>query len=148
MSFLVTNQPVIARNLCNFSAVRQIHNKLETLLGDNRAYLNGIYFCPHHPDKGYEGENKAYKIDCECRKPKTGMILQAIREYNIDPAMSWMIGDSTVDIQTGINAGIKTILVRTGNSGTDNKYPCHPDHICDNLESAVDLILSHTGFVH
>jgi len=141
LAFLITNQPVVARNLCDILTVKQIHNKLETLLGKEGAYLNDIYFCPHHPDKGYPEENKDYKIDCNCRKPKTGMIEKAAEEYNIDTDSSWFIGDSTIDIQTGINAGVKTILVRTGQGGKGRKYQCTPDFEFENLEIAIDFIL-------
>ena len=141
LAFLITNQPVVARNLCDISTVKQIHNKLETLLGEQGAYLNDIYFCPHHPDKGYSEEDKNYKVDCNCRKPKTGMIEKATREYNIDIESSWFIGDTTVDIQTGINARLKTILVRTGREGKDRTYRCTPDFEFENLEIAIDFIL-------
>ncbi|MBI3378872.1 MAG: HAD-IIIA family hydrolase [Nitrospirae bacterium] len=142
LSFLITNQPVVARNLCDTSVIAQIHNKLETLLGREGAYLNDIYFCPHHPDKGYPGENPDFKIDCDCRKPKTGMISKAVKEYNVDVESSWFIGDRTADIQTGKNAGMKTILVRTGNAGKDGKFEVSSDYIFDNIGDAVDFILS------
>ncbi|KJU81305.1 histidinol-phosphate phosphatase family protein [Candidatus Magnetobacterium bavaricum] len=142
LSFIVTNQPVVARNICDTATVVGIHNKIETLLGHERAYIDRIYFCPHHPDRGYQGENLTYKIDCECRKPETGMILQAIEQYNIDVELSWMIGDTTTDIQTGINAGIKTILVRTGKGGKDNKYNVTANLILNNISDAVDYIIS------
>ncbi|MBA4322614.1 MAG: D,D-heptose 1,7-bisphosphate phosphatase [Odoribacter sp.] len=141
LSILITNQPVVARNLCDLSTIRVIHNKLETLLGRERAYLDDIYFCPHHPHKGYPEENPLFKIACNCRKPATGMIEQAVNEYNIDIESSWIIGDSTTDIQTGINAGLRTIMVRTGEGGKDGKFQCSPDFAFDNLESAVDFVL-------
>ena len=141
LCFLITNQPVVARNLCDMPVIKQIHNKLETLLGKTGAYLNDIYFCPHHPDKGYPGENKEFKIGCDCRKPKTGMIEKAVKEYNVDVESSWFIGDTTTDIQTGIIAGLQTILVRTGKGGKDRKFHCIPDFVFDNLEEAVDFIL-------
>lgn len=141
MSFLVTNQPVVARNLCDIKTVQHIHNKIETVLGKSGAYFNDIYFCPHHPDKGYPEENKDYKIDCDCRKPKIGMIKKAVEEYNVDIDNSWFIGDRTTDIQTGINAGLRTILVRTGKGGQDGKFQCTPDYVFDNMEMGVDFIL-------
>lgn len=144
LSFLITNQPVVARNLCDISVVTRIHSKLETLLGREGAYLNDIYFCPHHPDKGYPEENPDYKIECECRKPKTGMINRALSDYNIDIEASWLIGDMTVDVQTGINANMKTILVRTGKGGQDKKFEASPDLVFDNIADAVDFILSKT----
>lgn len=142
LSFLITNQPVVARNLCDTAAIRQIHNKLETLLGIGGAYLNDIYFCPHHPERGYPEENSEFKIDCDCRKPKAGMISKAVKEYNVDIESSWVIGDRTTDIQTGKNAGMKTALVRTGRGGEDGKFEVNPDYIFDNIEDAVDFILS------
>jgi histidinol-phosphate phosphatase family protein len=81
LSFVVTNQPVVARNLCSIEDVREVHRKLETLLGEEGAYVDGIYFCPRHPDRGYPEENPLFKIDCRCRKPKTGMIEAAGRDY-------------------------------------------------------------------
>lgn len=141
LAFLITNQPVVARNLCRMEDVRFIHNKLETLLGRDYAYLNDIYFCPHHPDRGYPGENVAFKVACDCRKPDTGMIKRASEEYNVDIKSSWFIGDTTLDIQTGINAGMRTILVRTGKGGQDGKLSVVPDFIFDDLKVAVDFIL-------
>jgi histidinol-phosphate phosphatase family protein len=142
LAILCTNQPVVARNLCTLEELRSIHNRLETLLGRDHAFLNDIYFCPHHPDRGYPGENAGFKIDCDCRKPQTGMIKMAVEEYNVDIESSWFIGDATMDIQTGVNAGLKTILVRTGKGGKDGRYPCSPDYEFDDLESAVEFILN------
>lgn len=141
MAFLITNQPMVARNLCDIPTVKEIHNKLETLLGEEGAYLNDIYFCPHHPDSGYPEENKEFKIDCTCRKPKPGMINRAVKKYNVDVESSWFIGDTTTDIQAGINAGLKTALVRTGKGGKDGKFNIVPDLVSDNIEDAVDYIL-------
>ena len=107
LAVVVTNQPVIARNLCDFDELRDIHNRLETLLGEQNAYLDAIYFCPHHPDKGYPEERVEFKIECDCRKPKPGMILKAAQDYNIDLANSYMIGDRKSDVLAGENAGVK-----------------------------------------
>ena len=107
----MTNQPVIARGEVTFDELKNIHNKMETLLGNDGAYLDGIYYCPHHPHKGYEGEIPELKIDCDCRKPKPGMLLQASKDFNIDLNESWMIGDSDNDILAGENAGCKTARV-------------------------------------
>lgn len=111
LAIVVTNQPVIARGEVTVPQLRQIHNKMETLLGRQGAYLNAIYYCPHHPDRGYPGEIKELKITCECRKPKPGMLLKAAEEYNIDLSSSWMVGDGKNDIQAGINAGCHTALI-------------------------------------
>lgn len=142
LCFLITNQPVVARNLCDISTVKKIHNKLETLLGKEGAYLNDIYFCPHHMEKGYPEENPFFKVNCECRKPKTSMIDKAVEEYNIDKQSSWIIGDTTTDIQTGINAGMRTILVYSGDGGKDEKFKISPDFIFDNVKDAVNFILN------
>lgn len=97
--------------------VDYIHAKLETLLGREGAYVNDIFFCPHHQDKGYPDENKEYKIDCDCRKPKPGLLLRAAEQYNIDLSKSWIIGDSERDALAGINVGVKSILIP--NDATD-----------------------------
>lgn len=111
LAIVATNQPVIARGEVSFDELEMIHNKMETLLGQKEAYLDAIYFCPHHPHKGYEGERPELKFDCECRKPKPGMLLKAAQEFNIDLAQSWMIGDGENDIKAGMNAGCKTALI-------------------------------------
>lgn len=114
LAIIVTNQPVIARNLCSIEELEYIHASLETMLGNEQAYVNAIYYCPHHPDKGYPEERPEYKIDCACRKPKPGMFLQAAKDWNIDLSQSYMIGDSDRDLQAGINARVKeSILIDT-----------------------------------
>jgi len=140
LAVLATNQPVVARGLCSMEDVEQIHRKLQTLLGREGAYLDGIAFCPHHPDKGYPEENPAYKVPCHCRKPDIGMLEDCAERFNIDLKASWMVGDSTVDIQTGINAGCKTALVLTGEAGKDGKYAVQADLTAENLLEAVQLI--------
>ncbi|MDO9153552.1 MAG: HAD-IIIA family hydrolase [Paludibacter sp.] len=107
LAIVVTNQPVIARNLCTLDELYFMHAKLETLLGEKHAYLNAIYFCPHHPHGGYPEERKEYKIKCDCRKPATGMLIQAGKDWNIDISNSIMIGDRDSDVQAGENAGVK-----------------------------------------
>jgi D,D-heptose 1,7-bisphosphate phosphatase len=111
LAIVVTNQPVIARNLCTLDDLAFIHAKMETLLGEKHAYLNAIYFCPHHPDAGYPEERKEYKIKCDCRKPAAGMLLKAIKDWNIDIANSIMIGDRESDVLAGQNAGVKTSIM-------------------------------------
>lgn len=138
---VITNQPVVARGMCLVDDVKIIHKKLETVLGSLGAYVDDILFCPHHPDKGYPKENPLYKIVCNCRKPEIGMIEECVKKYNIDISKSWFIGDTTRDVQTGVNAGLKTVLVLTGECGNDKKYDVTPDYICENLFSAVKKIL-------
>lgn len=139
---VATNQPVIARGECTLDELEQIHMKMELELGKQGAYLDDLFYCPHHPDKGYKGENTKFKINCNCRKPKIGMLEQAANKYNIDLRQSWYIGDTTMDIQTGINANTRTILVNTGEAGLDKKYNVVPDYNFENLLQAVDFILS------
>ena len=107
LCIVVSNQPIIARGDCTFQELQAIHDKMETLLGKEGAFVDAIYYCPHHPDKGFEGERPEYKIECTCRKPKPGLLLQAAKDWNIDLSESYMIGDSERDIQAGRNAGIK-----------------------------------------
>lgn len=109
LAVVVTNQPMIAKGFLTFDQLKLIDKKMETLLGEKRAYLDKIYFCPHHPERGFSGEITELKIQCNCRKPKPGMLLQAAQEMNIDLANSWMIGDSATDVEAGIAAGCKTI---------------------------------------
>lgn len=141
LAIVITNQPVVARGLCEIEDVERIHRKMETLLGNEGAYLDAIKYCPHHPDKGYAGENPAYKIQCHCRKPDIGMIQECAEQFNIDLPNSWMIGDTTVDIQTGINAGTRTALVMTGEAGKDGKYDVKPEMVCATLLDAVKRII-------
>lgn len=141
LTIVATNQPVIARGECTYEEMELIHMKMETLLGNEGAYLDDIYFCPHHPDKGFAGEVPELKINCECRKPKIGMIQKAVKKYNIDLQESWYIGDSTVDIQTGINAEMHTILLQTGEAGQDGRFSVKPEFTATNLLDAVDYIL-------
>lgn len=118
LCIVITNQPVIARGEVTFEELDMIHNKMETLLGFEGVYIDGLYFCPHHPHKGYDGEVPELKIECECRKPKPGMIYEAAKDFNIALEDSWMIGDGENDIQAGKAAGCKTALI-----GDDNmKY--------------------------
>ena len=111
LAIVVTNQPVIARGEVTVDDLQEIHNKMETMLGKEGAYLDGVYYCPHHPDKGFAGEVEELKIVCECRKPKAGLLLQAAKDFNIDLSQSWMIGDSENDVLSGKNAGCKTALI-------------------------------------
>lgn len=116
LAIVVTNQPVIARGEVTIEELQRIHYKMETLLGKEGAYVNAIYYCPHHPDKGYVGEIPELKIQCSCRKPKPGMILEAANAFNIDLQESWMIGDSQSDIQAGQAAGCCTALIGNDNN--------------------------------
>ncbi len=136
---VITNQPVIARGESSYNELISIHNKMETILGESGAYLDAIYYCPHHPDKGYKGEVSELKVECECRKPKPGMILKASKDFNIDLSQSFMIGDSEVDILAGKNAGCNTILV-------SSKYQnLGEDYYISSLDEAVSIIIDNKG---
>lgn len=141
LAILITNQPVIARGLCSLSGLKLIHNKLETLLSREGARLDAIYFCPHHPDKGYRGEIPEFKIKCNCRKPATGMIEKAQKEFSIDLSSSWLVGDTTVDLETARRAGIRSILVETGYAGKDGRFQVKPDGCFPDLLSAVQELI-------
>ncbi len=131
---VVTNQPVIARGEVTFDELEMIHNKMETLLGYEGAYVDAIYYCPHHPDKGFAGEVEELKIDCNCRKPKPGMLLQAAKDFNIDLSESWMVGDSESDIVAGKAAGCRTAWIQSnktkGNVDNDYEQDITIDSVC------------------
>lgn len=138
-AIVVTNQSVVARNLCTEAYLREIHNKLESDLGQAHAWLDDIYYCPHHPHKGYLEENAAYKIDCACRKPKPGMLIQASNDYHIDLSASWMIGDNERDIEAGQAAGCQTVGLGTGKGLRQTRV--FPDYFFFSLRDAVDFII-------
>lgn len=142
LAIVITNQPVIARGEVTFKELTDIHNKMETLLGKDGAYIDGLFFCPHHPDKGFDGEVVELKIDCDCRKPKTGLLERAKLQYNIDLERSWFIGDTTTDVLTGENASCRTVIVKTGMAGKDGKYDVKADIEADTLIEAIDAIIN------
>ncbi|MBO4737730.1 MAG: HAD-IIIA family hydrolase [Bacilli bacterium] len=142
LAICATNQPVIARGDTTFEELKNIHNKMETLLGKGGAYLDGLYFCPHHPAGGFEGEVSELKFDCECRKPKIGLLKKAQERFNIDLSKSWFIGDTDRDIQTGINAGCRTIFLDTTPNPPIRFVDAKPDFVCHSLSEAVNLILT------
>lgn len=125
LAIVITNQPVIARGDCTWDELHEINNAIETLLGKEGAYLDDIFICPHHPDKGFEGEVAEYKIICDCRKPKPGLLLQAEKEYNIDLSLSYMVGDSISDIEAGMSAGCRTALINHNNYLDKKNTKCY-----------------------
>ena len=141
LTLCITNQPVIARGTTTLDQLEAIHSRLDSLLGDEGAYLDDLLFCPHHPDKGYPEEVPEYKMDCECRKPKPGMLLTAAERYNIDLSRSYMIGDSTADIASGNTAGCMTIGIKTGKGLSDGKYNVSPTMMCECVYDAIRYIL-------
>lgn len=141
LAIVITNQPVIARGEVTIEKLDMIHKKMETLLGKDGAYIDDLYYCPHHPDKGYAGEVPELKIKCNCRKPNIGLITQAMNEHNIDLENSIIIGDSTLDIKLAENTGMESILLETGQAGLDGKYEVNPTYVAKNLLEAVDIVL-------
>jgi len=141
LAIVITNQPVVARNLCTEDDLAKIHDRLRQVLARKDARLDAIYYCPHHPDKGYPEENPKYKIDCGCRKPKPGMINKAVADFALDPRKCVIVGDKTSDIKLGKNVGCKTMLVKTGFAGKDGKCDVKPDYVCKNLFEAVKIII-------
>lgn len=140
LAIIITNQPVIARGEVTENQLHLIHKKMETLLGQEGAYIDGIYYCPHHPDKGFEGEIPELKIDCECRKPKTGLIKKAVKDFNIDLGKSYFFGDGKNDILCGQNAGVSTCLYVGPDSDPSHRSGLKPDYICNSLDEFCDKI--------
>lgn len=137
---IVTNQPVVARNLCTEQDVERVNLGLLRMLSEEGARVDAVYFCPHHPERGHAGaDDPVYRRECGCRKPKTGMLVEAARRFLAKPESCFMIGDSTRDIKAGNDFGATTILVRTGYGGKDGKYEAAPDYVADNLLEAAKL---------
>jgi len=135
---IITNQSAVARGFLTIEKLNEIHEKLLVLLSQEGAKIDAIYYCPHHPNE-----------DCECRKPKPGLILKASKEHEINLSKSFMIGDKLIDIETGKNAGCITILVKTGYGEKEmNKMSnsdIRPDFIADDLYHAAKIILNEQG---
>lgn len=136
---IVSNQPVIARGAATFDDVEEMFKKIETLLGEEGAYIDGYYYCPHHPDKGFEGEVAELKIACNCRKPNVGLLTKACERFNVDLSKCVMVGDSNLDVLTAQNAGIPCVRV---NSGICETSRVNADYEADNLLQAVNLIIN------
>ena len=134
---VVTNQPAIAKGILSINQLRKDLQKFETKLGSKKVYIDKIYFCPHHPEKGFKGENKKYKTDCNCRKPKNGMFLQAIKDLNIDKTKSFMLGDSFSDLSASKKTNIKFIKIGKEKFST-KRQPLNKKNLLD----AVNYILN------
>jgi histidinol-phosphate phosphatase family protein len=141
LTVVVTNQAVIARGELSFEGLERVHARFDQLLGLHGAYVDRVYTCPHHPDRGFPGEIADLKIVCECRKPGTALIDNAVRDLSINRKTSWMVGDATSDIEAGRRAGLRTVLVRTGHAGDDGRCPFYPDYVVPDLGAAVAWIL-------
>ena len=139
---VITNQSGIARGYITEAQVKAIHTELEKMLQKENAHIDGIYYCPHHP----EAEVDAYRVDCDCRKPKPGMLMQAANDLGIDLKNSFIVGDKISDLGAGDAAGCRKILVRTGYGKEMEKelrnVSFQADHITDNVLDAVKWIIS------
>lgn len=133
---VITNQPVIARGWINEEELNKIHLELLKRLEEKGAGIDAIYYCPHHPNANLI----KYRKKCHCRKPNTGLVEKAVKKYNISVKDSYFIGDTTSDMQTAKNAGLKSVLVKTGYGGKDKKFNVKPDYIVNNLYEAANLI--------
>jgi len=142
---VVSNQPVVARGLVTEEEVVRIHAELERLiLAAGGPALDRIYFCPHHP----KATLPAYRLDCDCRKPKPGLLLRAAQALNLDLRMSFLVGDRITDIIAGAKAGCRTLLVQTGkhlDKPIETSEPVdttiQPDHVCADLPAAAEWIV-------
>lgn len=135
---VVSNQSGIARGYYQEKDIKIFNRGMEEELKKKGAYINAIYYCPHHPDAKIE----AYRIDCDCRKPKPGMIKQAEKDLNLDLKKSFMIGDKRSDMEAGRRAGCKTILVLTGHGKEElKKNRIEKKYVFDDLFAAVKKIL-------
>jgi D-glycero-D-manno-heptose 1,7-bisphosphate phosphatase len=138
---VVTNQSAVARGLLTEDGLAAVHAHLTGLLAAEGAHVDGIYYCPHHP----EAPDADYRRDCDCRKPAAGMLLQAAREHGLDLAASVMIGDSLRDLEAGKSAGCKSlILVRTGHGTAEEAGLARlafSAKVCDDLAAAVNDLL-------
>lgn len=140
---VVSNQSGLARGYFPEELLVEVHNKMHTLLAEEGARVDAIYYCPHHP----EAKEKRFRESCDCRKPKPGLILQASKELGLDPEKSFVVGDRWSDIKTAANCGATSILVRTGYGRGDELYigpsqKIQPDFKADDLMMAVDWILA------
>jgi histidinol-phosphate phosphatase family protein len=142
---VVTNQPVVARGDVTISELDAIHGRLEALLAETQAFLDGIYVCPHHPESGFPGEVASLKGPCACRKPATGLINQAVADLGLDTSFTWLIGDTTADVQCAVRAGLFPVLVGTGHAGGDGQFPTDAALRFEDAPTAIDFIVTRFG---
>jgi D-glycero-D-manno-heptose 1,7-bisphosphate phosphatase len=144
LAIVVTNQAGVARGYFSEDVVKQIHQRLQQELLAASARLDAIYYCVHHPTVG----EPPYRLDCDCRKPKAGLITRARSEFEIDLSSSWMVGDRYSDIELARNARVQSCFVLSGYGRGEYEYQragwkFHPDLVCDNLLEAVKTIVSY-----
>ena len=146
MAIVVTNQSGVARGYFSEGMVNRIHKKMENVLHEQGVYLDGVYYCPHHPD----GVVESYRTTCNCRKPAAGLIEKATNEHGINLSISYMVGDKLIDMELAAKVGIKGVLVLTGYGRDERKRinevtQIKPAYVADNLFAAVQWIISDLG---
>ncbi len=144
---VISNQSGLARGYFPEELLTAVHEKMNRQLAEAGAHVDGIYYCPHHP----EAKEEHFRAVCNCRKPKPGLVLKASEEMGLDPKRSYMIGDRWSDIKTAANCGARSILVRTGYGRGDEQYigpqqTIQPDFKAEDLLEAVTLILGQQEF--
>lgn len=146
LTILVTNQAGVARGYFTEDMVLEVHDRLRKELEKEGAALDAIYYCAHHPSLG----EPPYRIDCDCRKPKPGLIMQAATDFNIELDQSWMVGDRYSDIELARNAGVRSAFVLTGYGRGEwenqrSGWQHQPDLVCENLlAAATSIVRLHT----
>lgn len=143
LAILVTNQAGVARGYFAEEMIQQVHERLKAELKNEGARLDAIYYCAHHPSVG----EPPYRSDCDCRKPKPGLIIRAVSEFDIDPAQSWMVGDRFGDVQLARNAGVNSAFVLTGYGRGEwehqrGSWTVEPDLVAEDLLQAVQRIIA------
>lgn len=138
LAVVVSNQPGVAKGKCDYAFLEAVNADLTARLARQRAHLDAIYYCLHHPD----AVDESLRIDCDCRKPKPGLLLRAARELEIDLASSFMVGDSPKDIEAGLAAGCQTSLVdgRRAHFRLGEAARIRPHWTAHNLPAAVEMI--------
>ncbi len=142
LAIVVSNQSGVARGYFPIDLVDQIHEQMVRAFEKKGAYIDGIFYCPHYP----QGVMAAYRMDCNCRKPKPGLIEKACTQFDIDLAESYVVGDRYTDIQLARELNLKSILILTGYGKGDLKYvfprlSFKPDHVAEDLLHAVQWIV-------
>jgi len=141
LAIVVSNQSGVARGYFTEKTVRETHKRLKELLKEKGAHLDGIYYCPHHSEFG----PPKYRKNCNCRKPKSGMLLRAARKFNLDLEKCYIIGDKVEDIKLARNVGARGILVLTGYGRKSKNKKINPDHTAKDLYHTVQWILKESG---
>lgn len=139
----VTNQPDLAKGMMRWEDLRAVTGEIDSqLAAEGGAYLDDIFVCPHHPERGWQGEVEELKVHCDCRKPADGLLRKAAQSHHLDLSRSWLIGDRYCDIAAAASAGVRSILVATGHAGSDReRYSVEPDQCCGDLSGAAEIVL-------